>query len=91
MPENSFLMLNDCHDKSDIPIWNQYPTSSIWLAFYALKFRIRKADLYLGFKPKKLPDHLLIEGAFYHSIDQNDTVRTFIFHDKQQLIEGLKI
>ncbi len=91
IPENSFIMLNDCHDKSDIPIWDQYPTSPIWLAFYGLEFRIRKADLYLGFEPSKLPDHLLLEGAFYHSIDQDDTVRTFIFHDKQQFIEGQKI
>ncbi len=60
MPENSFIMLNDCHDKSDIPIWNQYPTSSIWIAFYALKFKIRKADLYLGFEPTKLADHMLL-------------------------------
>lgn len=91
MPENSFIMLNDCHDKSDIPTWNQYPTSSLWIAFYALKFRIKKADLYLGFEPNKLPDYMLFEGAFYHSIDPGGYVRTYIYHDKQQLMEGQKI
>ena len=88
IPENSFIMLNNCYDQTDIPDWNQYPTNSIWLAFYSLKFRIRKADLYLGFEPIKLADHLLLEGAFYHSIDQNGALRTYIYHDKQQLIEG---
>ncbi|MBI9031290.1 hypothetical protein JEZ13_04720 [bacterium] len=66
MPENSFIMLNNCHDNSDIPIWNQYPPSSLWIAFYALKFKIRKADLYLGFELTKLADHMLLEGSFYH-------------------------
>ena len=84
-------MLNDCHDKSDIPIWAQYPISPIWVAFYALKFRIRKADLYLGFKDNKLPDNLLLEGAFYHSVDKDGIVRTYIYHNNQQLIEGEKI
>lgn len=90
MPENSFIMLNDCHDKSDIAIWNQYPSSSLWIAFYALKFKIRKADLYLGFEPTKLADHMLLEGAFYHSIDPDGVIRTYIYHDKQQFIEGQK-
>jgi hypothetical protein len=91
IPENSFIMLNDCHDKDDIPVYHQTPTSSLWLGFYELNFRIRKADLYLGFESNKLPDHLLLEGAFYHSIDPDGIVRTFIYHDKQQFIEGQKI
>ncbi len=91
MPENSFIMLNDCHDKDDIPAYHQTPSSPIWLGFYELSFRIRKADLYLGFETKKLPDHVLLEGAFYHSIDPDGVIRTYIYHDKQQFIEGQKI
>jgi hypothetical protein len=91
LPENSFVMLNDCHDKDDIPAYHQTPSSPIWLGFYELSFRIRKADLYLGFETNKLPDHVLLEGAFYHSIDPDGVIRTYIYHDKQQFIEGQKI
>ncbi len=91
IPENSFIMFNDCHDKDDIPVYHQAPTNPVWLGFYELSFRIRKADLYLGFQANKLPDHLLLEGAFYHSIDPDGVIRTYIYHDKQQFIEGQKI
>jgi len=88
--ENSFIMLNDCYDQADIPAYHQNPSSSYCIGFYELNFRIRKADLYLGFKDNKLPNNLLLEGAFYHSVDKDGIVRTYIYHNNQQLIEGEK-
>lgn len=83
-------MLNDCYGQADIPAYHQTPNSSYWIGLYDLNFRIRKADLYLGFEDNKLPNYLLLEGAFYHTIAPDGIVRTYIYHDNQQLIEGEK-
>jgi hypothetical protein len=90
-PENKFIQMNDSTDEKLMPVWRSIPVAREWRGFFDLKFRIRKADLYLGYEDKMLADHHLLYGAFYHSIDGIGIVRTFIYNGKTQLIEGQKI
>ena len=90
-PENWFIQFNESTEEKPIPKRVSVPESKIWRAFYNMNFRIRKADLYLGYETKMLENHHLIFGAFYHAPDKDNIIRTFIFDGKEQLVEGQKI